>query len=92
MVADVNNPHMCEFQITERELRLRELARQYNERCEAFDQMVCSGKTDNGVAMPATYVELGAVNRNANAVKRELFLGTSFSREEISRAIRDTAR
>lgn len=85
----MNNPHVCEFQITERDLRLHETARQYNERCEAFDQMVCGGRTEAGVAIPITRHQKAVVAFNARKTKAALFGGTDYTREEISRAVRD---
>ena len=48
-----------------------QLAKEYYDRCEAYDQTVCSGKRE-GVAMPVDVHELGLVNRNANRVLKEM--------------------
>jgi hypothetical protein len=85
----VNDQFQCEFQITERELRLYELARQYGQRCEAFDLLVCGGMSPAGTAIPVTRHQRSVVAFNARQVKAELFAGTDFTREEISRALRD---
>lgn len=80
----------CEFQITERDLRLHELAMQYHEQCEAFDVKICSGRTEACVAIPITRHQKAVVAFNARKTKAALFGGTDYTREEISRVISRT--
>lgn len=71
------------------------LAREYHERCEAFDQTVCTGGLNKyGEAMPANGRELGLINVNARRVLAEVMLhatAAGFSFEDLMRAIRKAA-
>lgn len=44
------------------------LAEEYNARCEAYDQKVCTGPTTRDGIQPADGRELGLISRNAIAV------------------------
>jgi hypothetical protein len=61
--------YLCEPMPVE---RLVELANEYHRRCEEYDRSVCTGPIVNGAIMPATYREMGLINRNAGAVLREV--------------------
>ncbi len=51
---------------TAEEKALRELAKQYHERCEVFDRTICTGISPRtGDAMPVTTYEFRSINDNA---------------------------
>jgi hypothetical protein len=81
-----------EFYEWEREGQLLPLAKEYHERCEAYDRNVCTGGVDRaGDARPANAHELGIINRHAMLVRRELnqrAAALGFSPEQLGRAIR----
>jgi hypothetical protein len=69
--------------------RLHQIAKQYHEETEAFDQTVCSAVNERGVAMPTTNIELRLININAQKVKRRLIDHNSdIEPSEIGKAIR----
>lgn len=77
-----------DFTPTEKDQRLWELAKQYHEETEAYDQRVCSGRTERGVAMPVNAYEHGLINRNALAVRKRLLdENQDIERGEFHRAI-----
>lgn len=61
-----------DFKPTEKDRRLYELAKQYHDETEAYDQTVCSGRTEQGVAMPINPYQFGMINRNAIQVQKRL--------------------
>ena len=61
-----------EWQPSERDKRLHDLATRYHTECEAYDRTVCTGPIRHGEITPWTPRELGLVNRNAQLVKRRL--------------------
>lgn len=70
---------------------LRALAREYHDRCEAYDRTICTGGADAaGVVHPTDYRELGLVQRNGCAVMREVWQkaqAAGFSWRELCRAV-----
>lgn len=59
--------------VSSRATRLQELASQYHEECEAYDQSICSILHEKYGAMLATNDELAKINKNALAVRRKIF-------------------
>ena len=85
------NEWQQEWQPTERDNRLHELATRYHTECEAYDQTVCTGLAWEDGIMPATLHEMVLINRNANTVRRSLeeeAQREGIGREELSLAIR----
>ena len=77
-----------DFAPTEKDRRLYELARQYHEETEAYDQTVCSGRNDRGVAMPVDVYEHGLINRNALKVRAQILKDNPcIERNELHKAI-----
>ena len=77
-----------DFTPTEKDRLLYDLAKQYHEETEAYDQTVCSAKNDRGVAIPIDAYEHGLINRNAMKVlKRLLADNPDIVREELHKAI-----
>lgn len=83
-----------QFTLSREEMRADELARQYHVDCEAYDEMVCSGRS-RGEAMPIGARELALVNVNASRVRREVYdkakadgVDQELVRKAISRASR----
>lgn len=52
---------------------LFDLAKEYNERCEAYDQIICTGQK-YGEAIPMSSKEYGLINKHAISVKEELLI------------------
>lgn len=51
---------------------LEALAKQYHDRCEAYDRSVCTGPVGIDGIMPATARELNLITRNAQLVRKEI--------------------
>ena len=84
------NEWQQEWQPTERDNRLHELATRYHTECEAYDQTVCTGPIGQDGIMPANPNEMALINRNAHAVRKSLeeeAQREGIGREELSRAI-----
>lgn len=82
--------YFTDFQITDREIRLHELAKQYHMQCEAYDVQVCTGPTTKDGIMPATPKELAMINKNAYKVLQEIrniAQQEGFTIAELGRAI-----
>ena len=60
------------FEITDRDLKLNELAMRYHTETEAFDRTVCTGPIIRGSILPNGGKELAAISRNARAVFERL--------------------
>lgn len=76
------------------ENRLRELAREYHERTERFDQIHCKARNERGIAIPITLDEWSACTINAVRVRNELgeeALRLGFTPKQWSDAIRNAA-
>lgn len=84
------NEWQQEWQPTERDNRLHELATRYHTECEAYDQTVCTGPMGQDGIMPANPHEMALINRNAHAVRKRLTEEAAregIEREELARAI-----
>lgn len=57
---------------TEDEWFVAALAREYNDRTEAYDRTVCTGPITHGEIRPMNHHELALINRNALKVRREI--------------------
>lgn len=74
----------CDFKLTERDHKLRELAQYYATSCEAYDRTVCRGPIKNGEIIQMGGHELALVNRNAKQVLEQIVLDNpEFTRAEI---------
>lgn len=88
MKSDLNALLYGDFKPTESDRRLYELAKQYHEETEAYDQTVCSGRIERGIAMPVDAYEFGLINRNALRVRDRLIKDNpGIGRTELHRAI-----
>ena len=84
------NEYLNEWQPTERDNRLHELATRYHAECEAYDRTVCTGPAGRDGVMPANPRELGLINRKAHAVRKNLeeeAQREGIGREELAQAI-----
>lgn len=84
------NEWQQEWQPTERDNRLHELATRYHTECEAYDQKVCTGPMGQDGVMPANQHQMALINRNAHAVRKRLTEEAAregIGREELARAI-----
>jgi hypothetical protein len=86
--SDLSDLLYGDFTPTEKDHRLYELAKQYHEETEAYDQTVCSVKNERGVAMPIDAYEYGLINRNALKVRKRLLdANPDIGSTELHRAI-----
>lgn len=77
-----------EFAPTEKDRKLYDLAKQYHDETELYDRGVCSGRTDDGIAMPVDNYELVMINRNAHKVRKRLLKeNPGIESAELNRAI-----
>lgn len=79
-----------EWQPSERDKRLHDLATRYHTECEAYDRTVCTGPIKNGEILPLTNRELALVNQNAQRIRRRLMdeaVQDGLFREDLQRAI-----
>lgn len=64
-----NQLYVGNFDLSERELRILALAKEYHDTCERYDELVCSGRSKyDHCAMPIDAIELRAVNTNSRKV------------------------
>lgn len=73
-----------------REQKLHGFAKEYHDRCEAYDRTVCSGPVGRDGILPANHIEVGQINRNALTVLDDVAKRAEregFTRDEIQRAI-----
>jgi hypothetical protein len=69
-----------------------DFAKEYHDRCEAFDQTVCTGTFKDGSAMPMTADEQRSITRNAENVRADISVratAAGVTPDELRRAIRD---
>ena len=79
-----------EWESTERDNRLHELATRYHTECESYDRTVCTGPMGRDGIMPATPREMALINRNAHVVRKRLMEKAAregIGRDELARAI-----
>lgn len=77
---------------TPEEQRLRELAREYHDRTEAYDRTVCTGPILRNGIMPATDRERSLITQNADMLRAALdqeAAGLGFTWPQWLRAIRN---
>lgn len=84
------NEYLNEWQPSECDNRLQELATRYHTECETYDRTVCTGRMGQDGIMPANPHEMALINRNAHAVRKRLTEEAAregIGREELARAI-----
>lgn len=77
------------------EKRLCELAREYHERTERFDQIHCKARNKRGIAIPETAGEMSICTSNAKRVYDELWIEAArlgFNRKQWQKALSNAAR
>lgn len=89
MNDDFRKQYLGEFPPPDR--LLYDLAKEYDERCEAYDRTVCTGPIGpEGGILPATVHERGLISLNAARVQKELIARAEQQgrkREDVIRAI-----
>ena len=58
--------------VSDEQRELDRLTTEYHEETEAFDQMICTGRTENGTAVPLGAGELGVINQHARELRTQL--------------------
>lgn len=90
--ADFKKAYLLDFQPEKEDLALEELARQYHERCDAYDRMVCTGfDPAHNEVIPANCRERRATYRNELLVKADIVeqaRAQGLNGEHVRRAIR----
>ena len=84
------NEWQQEWQPTERDNKLHELATRYHRETEAYDRTVCTGPIRDGSVMPIGPHEMALVNRNAIKVREQIMAEAAqhgISRQDMARAI-----
>lgn len=74
---------------------LQELATEYHQETEAYAQKVCTGKTDEGVAVPMTADQRRLININALEVHRVKLIQVrelGFTNKDFWQAVVNAAR
>lgn len=78
--------YFCGFETSERDIKLRELARQYVVECESYDRTVCTGPLRCGEVMPRDYRESYQCSRHAQRLMDRIVADNpGFTRDEIMR-------
>jgi len=88
---DFVREYLGTFEYVEQDQYLHKLAEEYHTRCEDYDRRVCTGPIGRDGILPMTNQEMGAINRNALAVRKELqdraYLEHGILSKEVSNAI-----
>lgn len=82
--------YLNEWQPSERDNRLHELATRYHTECETYDRTVCTGPVGEDGIMPANYREMALINENAHKVRKQIeadAVREGFTRDELMHAI-----
>lgn len=64
--------YLCTFWDSVGEFTLKELARLYHQRTDEWDELICTGRNERGVAIPVTADQRRLVDQNAKRVYSEL--------------------
>lgn len=74
----------------ENSVRLRRLAKEYESRCEQYDETVCGMKSPKGHSIPANGEELALVCRNARKILSEIAIREKMDIKELHKVISET--
>jgi len=66
--AEFKKLYQGNFELSQHDIDLIELAKKYHDKCNAYDDIVCSGRRE-GVSFPVSHWEVVAVNKNALKVR-----------------------
>lgn len=80
---------------SEKEMKLRDLAKEYHDRTEAFDRTVCTGPILHGGIMPANGQERLLINKHAREVRDMIYREAGklgFTTKRIREAIANYGR
>lgn len=82
--------YMQKFEISDDEKKLMELAKEYHDCCDSYDDRICSGVNSYGESMPKSNTEYKMINENSARVRKRIILKggmMGFSGNEVSKAI-----
>ena len=65
------NDYLCKPYLDEQWSKIREAVKEYEDECESFDRLICSGRKD-GIAIPMNGRELAIINVHARKVRQEV--------------------
>lgn len=87
-----NQEYLSSFIPNFAQIKLRELAIQYIEETENYDQIICQIKNKYGIAIPTTPRERGLCSINASNLFNKLMIeveGLNFTRAEFLKEIQN---
>jgi hypothetical protein len=90
--GEFRKQYLQDWTISATEIRLHHLAKEYHDRCEAYDRTICSGPIGLDGVMPNGYRESGLINRNAHRIIKEILERENLPRSELIRAIQQYRR
>lgn len=64
--------YQCKWERSDEFNYIDDLAKEYHQRCDAYDERVCMGVNEYGEKIPVTTYQYNAVNANARAVLNDL--------------------
>ena len=76
--------YIQKFEISEREKQLMDLAKEYHDSCDAYDDRICSGKNEYKESTPRTSVEFNLINKKTYLT---IELGLQTTNENTSKLI-----
>jgi len=87
--SDFKKQYLQDWDVA-RESKLYVFAKEYHDRCEAYDRTVCTGPMGRDGILPSSHIEVGQINRNALKVLDDILKRAAqegFTREEVQREI-----
>lgn len=84
---DFQREYMGEWESPDKDLY--NMAKLYHDNCEAYDQLVCMGRNERGVAIPATGEEFRLVAQYAQLQLKELVEQGPYGKNTLGKAISD---
>ena len=64
--------YIQKFEISNTEKKLIELAKEYHDCCDSYDDRICSGVNRYGESTPRSSVEFQLINSNAQEVRKRI--------------------
>lgn len=88
-LEEFNRLYIGTFEMSEKDIELQNIAKQYHDACDKYDDTVCTGWSHrDGCSMPVNNRQLQLVNRNAQLVRLRLVKeNQQFTSDEIRKAI-----
>lgn len=82
--------YLHNFDLSEEAAELHNLAKEYHEKVDQYDSIVCSGTSVRGEPMPLSHAELIMVNSNARYIRKSiLWNNPHVNPQALNKAIKD---